>query len=144
MAAPANSGNYIGFDVGNARIGVAIASAVARLSHPHQTIANDAQVWEVVTRLVTDERAAKLVVGLPRNLSGDDTPQTAVARAFATQLKTVTKLPVYLQDEALTSRRAEDELASRGKPYAKGDIDALAATYILEDYLVNERNADEL
>ena len=44
-------------------------------------------------------------------------------------------LPVIAQDEAATSVKATEELESRGKPYDKGAIDALAATYILEDYL---------
>jgi RNase H-fold protein (predicted Holliday junction resolvase) len=47
---------------------------------------------------------------------------------------------VVFQDEALTSRKAESELNKRGKPYAKGDVDALAATYILEDYLTQQEN----
>jgi RNase H-fold protein (predicted Holliday junction resolvase) len=44
-------------------------------------------------------------------------------------------LPISWQDEAVTSVRAEEELRARGKPYVREDIDALAATYILEDYL---------
>ncbi len=40
-----------------------------------------------------------------------------------------------MQDEAVTSKHAEAELESRGKPYERGDIDALAATYILQDWL---------
>jgi RNase H-fold protein (predicted Holliday junction resolvase) len=44
-----------------------------------------------------------------------------------------------MQDEAVTSKRAEAELEARGKPYQRGDIDALAATYILEDFLAGHR-----
>ena len=40
-----------------------------------------------------------------------------------------------MQDEALTSHHAEEELEARGKPYERGDIDALAATYIVQDWL---------
>jgi RNase H-fold protein (predicted Holliday junction resolvase) len=44
-------------------------------------------------------------------------------------------IPVYRQDEAVTSLQATAELSSRGKPYSKAAIDALAATYILDDFL---------
>ena len=40
-----------------------------------------------------------------------------------------------MQDEALTSVKAEEELKDRKSPYEKGDIDSLAATYILQDYI---------
>ena len=53
------------------------------------------------------------------------------------QLKAQVKIPIELQDEALTSVLAEKELASRRSSYKKADIDALAATYILEDYLTS-------
>jgi RNase H-fold protein (predicted Holliday junction resolvase) len=45
-----------------------------------------------------------------------------------------------MQDEAATSRQAESELQARGKPYSKEDIDALSATYILEDFISEQVN----
>ena len=42
---------------------------------------------------------------------------------------------IVFQDESLTSVMAEDRLKASGKPYEKGDIDAMAATIILQDYL---------
>jgi len=45
------------------------------------------------------------------------------------------EVAIETADEALTSVRAKEELQSRGKPYEKGDVDALAATLILDDYL---------
>lgn len=72
---------------------------------------------------------------MPRNLSGEETAQSATIRQFAQELATYTDLPITLQDETLSSRQAEEELKSRGKPYSKADIDSLAATLILEDYL---------
>jgi putative Holliday junction resolvase len=84
---------------------------------------------------VTEQGAVGLVIGLPRGLDGQETAQTRAVREFAEQLKPAVQLPYYWQDEAVTSRQAEEELKSRGKPYQKGDIDALSATYILEDFL---------
>lgn len=132
MAAPAS--NILAFDVGDRRVGVAIAHVVARMARPYDTLENTADIWDSIRAIIEQEEVHQCVVGLPRNLAGDDTPQTAVARAFAEQLSQRFHVAVALQDEALTSRKAEQELEARGKSFAKGDIDALAATYILDDY----------
>lgn len=125
----------LALDVGDKRIGVAKADVDVRIASPLVTIAHDAQVWATINNLVDETAAQAIVVGLPRNLNGDDTPQTAKARTFMAQLRANIGLPVHEQDEAATSVKAEEELRARGKHYDKSDIDALAATYILEDYL---------
>lgn len=125
----------LGLDVGEKRIGLALARGDVRISHPLTTLVNDADVEAELKQIIAREQITRLVVGLPRNLSGQSTAQTTIAEAFADSLGKTTGLPVILQDEALTSVKAEDELRSRGKPYDKGDVDALAATYILQDYL---------
>jgi putative holliday junction resolvase len=124
--------NILSLDVGERRVGVAIANVIARLPRPLTTLDNTDDIWGQIKALVTEHDVETVVVGLPRNLSGDDTAQTRYVRTFAENLSEYT---VVFQDEALTSQKAEKELNSRGKPFAKGDIDALAATYILEDYL---------
>lgn len=127
--------SILALDVGAKRIGVASANAVARIARPVATVANDANALANIKQIIKDERAAILVLGLPRNLSGNSTAQTDAVRAFSAALEPVLGLPVHWQDEAVTSIKAEKELKMRGKPYEKSDIDALAATYILEDYL---------
>ncbi|MDB5169053.1 MAG: putative Holliday junction resolvase [Candidatus Saccharibacteria bacterium] len=126
--------NLLALDVGGARIGLAVASSIARIPHPLITIDASGDVVEQLRGIITDEGIGILVVGLPRNLSGEATAQTATVQEFASQLE-VLGLPMHFQDEAVTSAQAEAELQARGKPYAKGDIDALAATYILDDFL---------
>ena len=137
MRAAASS--ILALDVGDARVGVAVASLIARLPRPLTTLKNDDSVFEEILRLASSEDTGLIVVGLPRGLDGQHTKQTESAEAFAHQLGQHVSLPVHLQDEALTSRKAEAELEARGKPYDKGDIDALAATYILEDFLRDYR-----
>jgi len=127
--------SLIALDVGEKRIGVAIAGAAARLPRPLTTLTNGPDIFAKLQTLVAEEHAMLLVVGLPRNLHGDSTPQTATVEAFAASLQQAVGLPLHWQDEAVTSRQAEAELQARGKPYAKGDIDALSAVYILEDFL---------
>lgn len=129
--------NIIALDVGERRIGVAIASTLSRLPRPLTTLIQNADTLKDIRKLLTDEQVSIIVVGLPRNLSGDDTSQTVYVRKFAEQLEEI-GIVIRLQDEAATSVKAEQELKNRGKPFAKADIDSLAATYILEDYLRTE------
>lgn len=126
-------GSIIALDVGTVRIGVAIANTIARLPSAHMTLTNDEQVIDKIVQMIQSESVERIVVGLPRNLSGEDTDQTRYCRAFADKLRQYST--IEFQDEALTSAQAEAELKRRGKPYQKGDIDALAAVYILDDYL---------
>ncbi|HEX4774100.1 MAG TPA: Holliday junction resolvase RuvX [Candidatus Saccharimonadales bacterium] len=127
--------SILALDVGEVRVGVAVASLVARLPRPLTTLNRNDNFWNELQLIIESEAVGELVVGLPRNLSGQSTAQTTAVEAFANELKRHFGLPVNFQDEAVTSKKAEAELESRKKPYSKGDIDALAATYILEDYL---------
>ncbi|MDB5185929.1 MAG: putative Holliday junction resolvase [Candidatus Saccharibacteria bacterium] len=135
--------NVLALDVGERRIGVAVASLFARLPHPLVTLDNNDTFWNKLGQLITTEQVSVLVVGLPRGMSGQETAQTAYARDFARELESRVNLPVHLQDEALTSRQAEAELIATKKPYSKGDIDALAATYILSDFLGEYKGDDK-
>lgn len=133
--------SLIALDVGERRIGVAIANVVARLPRPLDTIINDSKTVESIKKLVERESAGQLVVGLPRGMDGQETEQTRIVRAFAEELARNIQIPIYLQDEALTSRLAEEELQVKFKHYDKTMIDALAAAYILEDFL-NEQERE--
>jgi putative Holliday junction resolvase len=129
-------GSVLALDVGEKRIGVAITSLVARLPRPLTTLdATDPHLLAQIQALITDETVTQLVIGWPRSLDGQATGQTAIIEAFREQLISQLAIPIDLQDEALTSQKAKTELEMRGKTYAKGEIDALAATYILEDWL---------
>lgn len=133
--------SILALDVGAARIGVARASSVARLAEPVGAVNHDDQVWRQLAELCQTHNAEALVVGLPRGMNGQETAQTATVRQFVDQLARHTDIPIQLQDEAVTSVKAEAELNRRGKPYSKADIDALAATYILDDYLATDQHA---
>jgi len=137
----ANS-SFLALDVGDVRVGVALANAEVRFANPLTTLTNDDSFWVRLEELIGEHDVILIVVGLPRNLNGDATEQTRKVEAFAELLQAKINLPVRLQDEATTSVKAEAELRQRGKPYEKADIDALAATYILEDYLANDTGGE--
>lgn len=124
----------LGLDIGEQRVGVALANTTFKLPSPLTTLQNNDTFDAQLQHLIDEHKVDILVVGLPRNLSGDNTPQTHYTERIAKSLKRF-GLPIFLQDEAGTSQKAKDELGSKKKPYAKKDIDALAATYILEDFL---------
>lgn len=128
--------SILALDVGSKRVGVAVATVVARLPHPLITLhAQDEHFMAALESIVEVENVTTLVVGYPRGMQGQHTAQTEAIEAFAQRLREHFALPIHFQDEALTSKHAEAELRARGKPFDKGDIDALAATYILEDWL---------
>ena len=133
MAATLNQ--ILALDIGSKRIGVAIANNTARIARPLTTLDAESDVDQQLQQLIETELVEALVVGLPRGLDGQETAQTASVRQFVDRLLHF-GLPIHFQDEALTSRKAKAELEGRGKPYTKGDVDALAATYILDDFLI--------
>jgi len=135
--------SILGLDVGDRRVGVAAATLEAGLARPLTTLQQDEGFPAALEQIVKSENAEALVVGLPRGLDGQVTAQTQAAETFANGLRErYADLTVYLQDEAVTSKKAEAELQARGKPYQRGDIDALAATYILEDWLAERRQKE--
>ncbi len=127
--------SILALDVGARRIGVARALLSVGIANPLTTLDEPALFITDITNLVRQEEAGALVIGLPRGLDGQDTDQTRSVRDFGEQLESYVTVPVYWIDEAVTSAQAEKELEARGKAFGKGDIDALAATYILEDFL---------
>lgn len=127
--------NIMALDVGERRIGLAIASSASRLSSPFKTIVNSDSVLVELGEIISQESINLLVVGLPRSLEGNNTSQTDFSRVFADKLKVSVDIPVYLEDEALSSVRAKNTLEDRGQDYKKEDIDSLAACYILDDFM---------
>lgn len=128
----------LGLDVGSVRIGVAAARLDVRIPQPLTTLQYSPEVFVEIAGLVREHDAAAVVVGWPRGMQGQETAQTAFVGDFVEELAKHVAVPLHTQDEALTSHHAEQELDGRKKSYHKGAVDALAATYILEDYLQSE------
>ena len=126
----------LGLDVGDKRIGVAVAHEVARLPRPLTTLDHTATVQAAIVDLIATEHAHTVVVGLPRQMDGSYSDQTRRAEQFARDLDGVTAADVVLCDETLTSVDAE-ALLGPGR-HAKGDIDAAAAALILDRYFASQ------
>lgn len=128
------SKSYLALDVGEKRIGVAVGDDNVRIAVPFDTIDVDGKELERIARLVITEDIDTVVVGYPRNQSGEPTAQTQYVENFAKRLEDIAPSLVF-QDESLTSVLAEQQLKAHKRPYSKGDIDAHAAALILHDYL---------
>jgi len=129
-----SSRTLIGLDVGEKRIGVSVANDGVLIAVPFATVEVDGSEIQTIAEIVIKENADAIIVGYPRNQQGEATAQTKYVEAFATRLEDLDKKIIF-QDESLTSVLAEQQLKAHNRPYAKGDIDAQAATIILQDYL---------
>jgi len=119
---------YLALDVGDRRIGLAVGDDAHGLSRPLQTLVRRSVVKDLaeLERIARDEQIDALVVGLPLTLGGEEGHQAERVRRFATAAAKL-GLPVRLYDERHTSSEAEIRGAR--------DIDAGAATILLEDFL---------
>ncbi len=130
----AKNKQLLGLDVGAARIGVALADTGVRIAIPNDYIEVDGTEIAKIAEVVIKNEIDTIVVGYPRNQSGEATQQTAYVESFARML-TDFDAEIVFQDESLTSVIAEQRLATRRKDYSKGDIDSEAAAIILQDYM---------
>lgn len=121
------------FDYGLKRIGVAIASDSNVIALT--TLQSD-DLWVKIKELIAEHQPTKLVIGLPRNLSGENTNQTKLAQQFGSKLGEITGLPIEWQDEAMSTERALERIGTKATiAERKKLLDQVAAQIILEDYL---------
>jgi putative Holliday junction resolvase len=141
----------VAFDVGERRIGVAVSDVTRTLARPSGVL-RPASFERDAVRLAAaeierlrqeDDGVATIVVGVPRRLDGSPTAMTALVNAFAAELGRLTRLPIVLQDERLTSREAESRLAVTERDWRarKPRLDAAAAAIILQEYLDTRASA---
>ncbi len=123
---------YIGLDVGEKRIGVARIHDIVRIAEPLAHInVTEIDVTESIKKLIIDYAVDGIVVGLPRGLDGQETAQTEYSRKFAETLDADINVPVYLIDEAGTSKLADERIGKNSLI----SRDSMAAAILLEDFI---------
>ena len=126
--------NLLALDVGEKRIGMAMADTAVRIAVPFGWLEHTETILTDLAEVLLRHEIDVIVVGYPRNQSGEPTKQTAYVEEF---VKTIAELDIdaeiVYQDESLTSVQAEARLGTRIKN--NGEIDAEAASIILLDYL---------
>ncbi len=128
----------LGLDVGEVRIGVAVAEEGRSFAFGRGWIVRGDLASDVarVRELAEREGAARVVVGLPRRTGGEEGAQAKKVRRFARELEAA-GLEVRFVDERFTTHLAVQRLAHlpRKKRQEKGRRDEAAAVAILETYL---------
>jgi putative Holliday junction resolvase len=128
-------GKLAGLDVGTKTIGVAVCDAGWHFAGPLETIRRTKFTLDLnhLRSLIERESIVGLVVGLPLNMDGRDSPRTQSVRAFARNLA-VLELPLLLWDERWSTQAVERAMiaadVSRAKRAEK--VDAMAAAHILQ------------
>ena len=126
-------------DYGDARTGVAVSDAAGLLTGYTAVIQarRPEQAAEEVARLAQERQVDELVLGFPRNMDGTEPARAELYRAFAALVEEKTGLSVRLWDERRTTVEAHQILHASGKRMKahKKDVDAVAASLILEGYL---------
>lgn len=128
-------GRLIGLDVGSKTIGTALCDAVWTIASPATLIRRVKFSLDKIAleTLMTREHVVGMVIGLPLNLDGTDSPQTQSTRAFARNMA-VLGLPILLWDERWSSAAVERQMIAADISRAKRAVrvDSAAAAYILQ------------
>ena len=133
-------------DYGDVRTGVAVSDAGGMLVGYTAVLQgrDRDQVAEQAARLARERGVEAIVVGLPRNMDGTEGARAQLCREFAGLMEENTGLPVALWDERRTTVEAHQILHATGKRMKqhKRNVDAVAASLILEGYLARIRQGD--
>lgn len=134
-------------DYGDARTGVAVSDPTGLLAG-YTTVIQSRKgeaVAAEIARIVREQQVEELVMGFPRNMDGTEGPRAELYRAFASQVQETVGMPVRLWDERGTTVEAHAILHESGKRMKahKKNVDAVAASLILEGYLTYRRNHSE-
>jgi putative Holliday junction resolvase len=133
------TGRLLALDLGEKRVGVAISDELRITVRPLPFLrrTNWKQLLGAVADLLQHFDAQALVIGLPLNLDGTEGKAATEARRLAQNFELSLKVPVFLQDERLTSRQAEESLRTAG--HTTNDlhkyVDSESAAIILRDFI---------
>jgi putative holliday junction resolvase len=130
----------IGIDLGSKRIGVAVSDFTGSVASPltvvHRGKSKRAD-HDAIARIVREEEAEAIVVGLPLNMDGSRGSAAKAAVAEAEQISTVAGVPTHLHDERLTTVTAERALkeANMRAEDRRNVVDKVAAAVLLQSWL---------
>lgn len=135
-------GVRLGIDPGKARIGVSRCDPDGMLAVPVETVPRDARSVGRIRELAGEYGPIEIVVGLPTNLRGDDTPSTADARELAEQIARGTGVRVRLVDERLSTVTAHQALRQSGRSQkgSRSMVDQVAAVVLLQHAVDSEKS----
>ena len=137
-----SGGRLIGLDVGTKTIGTALCDAGWTIASPADLIRRSKFSVEkaLLSKMIAAQSVKGIVIGLPLNLDGSDSPRTQSTRAFARNVESM-GLPILLWDERWSTQAVERQMiaADVSRAKRKGVIDKQAAAVILQGWLDGRR-----
>ena len=124
----------VGIDYGTKRIGVAVSDLMQMTATPLKIVSS----MDELKKLLADRTVGGFVIGLPRQMNGEEGEQAKVTRAWAQKLEKQYSLPILFWDERLSSAavsRIFVEQADLSRKRQKQVMDKVAAAYILQGAL---------
>jgi len=140
-----HEGRLLAIDLGGRRVGVAVSDELRITVRPVVTI--ERRSWKELLRRICEQieafDARGLVIGLPLNIDGSEGSAAAEARQTANKFERSLRIPVYLQDERLTTEEAKSRLRDIQTYEPVGDLDSAAAAIILQDFIAQQLPVDD-
>ncbi len=134
---------YLGLDLGSKTLGIAKSDKTGMIASSYKVINHNEEydfLVEEVVSLVNELNIDAIVLGFPKNMNNTVGSKASLSIEFKEKLEKKLSIPIYLQDERLTTKQAEDTLIlfNTSRKKRKKVIDALAATIILQSFLDRE------
>jgi len=136
----------LAIDFGTKATGLALVAPGDPYPRPYDTVAyrSDDQLIKAIQQVVSDEVVTIVVLGMPRFLDGKPSSMTVRVEKFSAKLEeAIAPLPLFEQDEALSSAEAKERMRESARYNFKVDprkIDELAASIILEDFMAENKS----
>ncbi|MDZ7289614.1 MAG: Holliday junction resolvase RuvX [candidate division KSB1 bacterium] len=133
-------GRILAIDFGLKRVGLAVSDPMQIIARALDTVTYKSR-RELVNRLVAiiqENEIVKIVIGLPRNMNGSEGDMAKAVRQLISELAAIVALPLETWDERLSTVQAERALREMGissRTARRGEVDRLAAVFILQSYL---------
>jgi len=139
---PDSAGRLLALDLGARRVGLAVSDELRLTVKPLPAI--ERRSWKDllhrVAAIVESYDARGLVIGLPLSLDGTEGSAAQASRATAEKFQLSLTVPVFLQDERLTTVAATAQLKADGRTAReiKQQVDSESATVILSDFIAHQ------
>ena len=140
---PDSSGRLLALDLGTRRVGVAVCDELQITARPLAAIKRRSwkELFARVASIIESSQVRGLIIGLPLSLDGSEGSAAQEARSVAEKFRKSLSVPVYLQDERLTTFAARSHLksAARSESEIEREVDSEAAAILLHDYIQAHR-----
>ena len=139
---------YLGLDLGSRTLGVAVSDKTGLIASSLEVIRHEEEydiLLDEVKKLVLELGVDAIVLGFPKNMNNTIGPKGELSLVFKEKLEKILTIPVYLQDERLSTKSALDTLIKGdvSRKNRKKVVDSVAATIILQTYLDRRKDNEE-